>query len=84
MRERERVGVRDRQQRPGGAKSPEVFSRCVVKLQLRRSAAPDDLAAYAAAGADQVVLTAFARDPTSLRARLASLAETLLPVAARL
>jgi probable F420-dependent oxidoreductase len=47
-----------------------------------RPTTPDDVAGYAAAGADQVVLTAFARDPASLRERLASLAETLLPVAA--
>ena len=49
-----------------------------------RATAPDDLAGYAAAGAGQVILTAFARDPAALRARLASLAETLLPVAERL
>jgi probable F420-dependent oxidoreductase len=49
-----------------------------------RPTTPDDLAAYAAAGADQVILTTFARDAASLRARLASLAETLVPVARRL
>jgi probable F420-dependent oxidoreductase len=49
-----------------------------------RATTPDDLAGYAAAGAGQVILTAFARDAAALRARLASLAETLLPVAERL
>ena len=40
-----------------------------------------DLAAYAAAGADQVILTAFARDAEGLRRRLADIAATLLPAA---
>jgi probable F420-dependent oxidoreductase len=49
-----------------------------------RTTGPEDLAAYAAAGADQVILTAFARDADGLRRRLADLAATLLPVARRL
>ena len=44
----------------------------------------DALAAYAAAGADQVILTAFARDVAELRRRLDQLAATLLPAARRL
>ena len=43
-----------------------------------------DLAGYAAAGADQVVLTAFARDAEGLRRRLGELAATLLPAAHQL
>lgn len=54
-----------------------------VSPYLRPTSA-DDLAAYAAAGADQVILTTFARDADGLRRRLAELAETLLPAAQRL
>ena len=43
-----------------------------------------DLAAYAAAGADQVILATFARDADGLRRRLADLAATLLPAAHQL
>jgi probable F420-dependent oxidoreductase len=43
-----------------------------------------ELAAYADAGAGQVILTAFARDAESLRRRLGELAATLLPAAHRL
>ncbi len=49
-----------------------------------RATGPDELAAYAEAGADQVILTAFARDAEGLRRRLGELAETLLPAARRL
>ena len=42
-----------------------------------------DLEAYAAAGADQVILAAFARDTDGLRRRLEALAATLLPAAHR-
>jgi probable F420-dependent oxidoreductase len=54
-----------------------------VSPYLRPTSA-DDLAAYAAAGADQVILTAFAREADGLRRRLAELAEALLPAAQRL
>ncbi len=49
-----------------------------------RPTTEQDLAAYAEAGADQVILTAFARDAAALRAQLERLAETLLPGAQRL
>lgn len=54
-----------------------------VSPYLRNTQA-GDLAAYAAAGADQVILAAFARDADGLRRRLAELAATLLPSAQRL
>lgn len=54
----------------------------VATLGRERATTPHDLAAFAKAGADQVILTTFARDAASLRARLASLAETL-PLAAQ-
>ncbi len=49
-----------------------------------RATCEADLAAYAAAGADQVILATFARDADGLRRRLADLAATLLPAAHRL
>ena len=49
-----------------------------------RTTTEADLAAYAAAGADQVILTTFARDADGLRRRLEELATTLLPAAQRL
>jgi hypothetical protein len=48
-----------------------------------RSTSEAELAAYAAAGADQVILTAFARDAAGLHRRLEELAGTLLPAAHR-
>jgi probable F420-dependent oxidoreductase len=62
-------------------------TRSEVQLSVSpylRATTPGDLAAYAEGGADQVILTAFARDAAALRARLAELAETLLPEAERL
>ena len=55
--------------------------RVVSVSPYLRSTTPQDLEAYAEAGADQVILTAFARDPDALRARLAILAATLLEAA---
>jgi predicted nuclease with TOPRIM domain len=49
-----------------------------------RTTTEADLAAYAAAGAEQVILTTFARDADGLRRRLAELAATLLAAAHRL
>ncbi len=49
-----------------------------------RATSEADLAAYAAAGADQVILTAFARNADGLRRRLDELARSLLPAAQRL
>ena len=49
-----------------------------------RTTTEADLAAYAAAGADQVILAAFARDADGLRLRLGEIAATLLPAAQRL
>jgi probable F420-dependent oxidoreductase len=49
-----------------------------------RTTTEADLAAYAAAGADQVILTTFARGADGLRRRLEELATTLLPAAQRL
>jgi probable F420-dependent oxidoreductase len=76
---------------PGFAARVRLAKRCRTRRDLAlsvspylRATTPDDLAAYAEAGADQVILTSFARDAASLRARLASLAETLLVVARRL
>jgi probable F420-dependent oxidoreductase len=48
-----------------------------------RSTSEAELAAYAAAGADQVILTAFARDAAGLHRRLEELAGTLLLAAHR-
>jgi len=67
------------------AKRGRVRAELVVSVSpYLRSTTADDLAAYAEAGADQVILTAFARDPDALRARLESLADTLLADAQRI
>jgi probable F420-dependent oxidoreductase len=77
----ERVARLDERLAAAGRRRSELTLS--VSPYLRDTGA-GDLAAYAAAGADQVILTAFARDPGELRRRLDALAETLLPAAGRL
>ena len=81
------AGFRGRMERLDELLAQRGRSRSDLSISVSpylRPCSEADLGAYAAAGADQVILTAFARDADALRRRLEQLATTLLPAARRL
>jgi alkanesulfonate monooxygenase SsuD/methylene tetrahydromethanopterin reductase-like flavin-dependent oxidoreductase (luciferase family) len=77
----ERLGVLDRFLAERGRKRADVL---VTVSPYLREMKPEKLEAYRRAGAQQVILFAFARDAAAARSTLARLAEEYLPVARRL
>jgi probable F420-dependent oxidoreductase len=81
------AGFRERVDRLDGLLAERGRGRTDIQLSVSpylQKTGVEDLERYAEAGADQVILAAFARDPDELRRRLDSLAETMLPAAHRL